>query len=47
MYEPRLCNEYIKQLDAFINFTKKDILDMLERIFVILANIARMRKNII
>jgi hypothetical protein len=27
MYEPHLCNEYIKGLDAFINFMKKDILD--------------------
>jgi hypothetical protein len=27
MYEPRLCNEYIKGIDAFIDFTKKDMLD--------------------
>jgi hypothetical protein len=27
MYGPRLCNEYIKGLDAFIYFTKKDMLD--------------------
>jgi hypothetical protein len=27
MYEPCLCNEYIKGVDAFINFTKKDMLD--------------------
>jgi hypothetical protein len=27
MYEPHLCNEYIKWLDAFIDFVKKDILD--------------------
>jgi hypothetical protein len=27
MYEMRLCNEYIKGVDAFIIFTKKDILD--------------------
>jgi hypothetical protein len=27
MYVPRLCNEYIKGLDAFIDFTKKDMLD--------------------
>jgi hypothetical protein len=27
MYEPRLCNKYIKGLDAFIDFTKKDMLD--------------------
>jgi hypothetical protein len=26
IYGPRLCNEYIKGLDAFINFVKKDIL---------------------
>jgi hypothetical protein len=27
MYAPHLCNEYIKGLDAFIDFTKKDMLD--------------------
>jgi hypothetical protein len=27
MYGPRLCNEYIKGLDASINFVKKDMLD--------------------
>jgi hypothetical protein len=27
MYGPHLCNEYIKVLDAFINFMKKDMLD--------------------
>jgi hypothetical protein len=27
MYEPRLYNEYIKRVDAFIDFVKKDILD--------------------
>jgi hypothetical protein len=27
MYGPRLCNEYIKGVDAFIDFVKKDILD--------------------
>jgi hypothetical protein len=27
MYEPHLCNDYIKGLDAFINFVKKDMLD--------------------
>jgi hypothetical protein len=27
MYVPHLCNEYIKGLDAFIDFTKKDMLD--------------------
>jgi hypothetical protein len=27
MYVPRLCNEYIKELDEFINFTKKYMLD--------------------
>jgi hypothetical protein len=25
MYESRLCNKYIKWLDAFIDFTKKDM----------------------
>jgi hypothetical protein len=27
MYGPHLCNEYIKGVDAFINFAKKDMLD--------------------
>jgi hypothetical protein len=27
MYEPRIYNEYIKWLNAFIDFTKKDMLD--------------------
>jgi hypothetical protein len=27
MYEPRLCNEYIKGVDVFINFAKKYMLD--------------------
>jgi hypothetical protein len=27
MYGPRLCNEYVKGIDAFIDFTKKDMLD--------------------
>jgi hypothetical protein len=27
MYGSRLCNEYIKGVDAFIDFAKKDILD--------------------
>jgi hypothetical protein len=27
MYEPRLCNEYMKGIDAFVDFSKKDILD--------------------
>jgi hypothetical protein len=27
MYEPHIYNEYIKGLDAFIDFTKKDMLD--------------------
>jgi hypothetical protein len=27
MYAPRLCNDNIKGLDAFINLTKKDILE--------------------
>jgi hypothetical protein len=27
MYGPRLCNEYIKGADAFIDFAKKDMLD--------------------
>jgi hypothetical protein len=27
MYGSRLCNEYIKGLDAFIDFVKKDMLD--------------------
>jgi hypothetical protein len=27
MYGSRLCNEYIKGIDAFIDFAKKDMLD--------------------
>jgi hypothetical protein len=27
MYGPSLCNEYIKGVDAFIDFAKKDMLD--------------------
>jgi hypothetical protein len=27
MYGPRICNEYIKGVDAFIDFAKKDMLD--------------------
>jgi hypothetical protein len=27
MYEPHLCNEYMKGLDPFVDFTKKDMLD--------------------
>jgi hypothetical protein len=27
MYGPHLCNEYIKGVDAFIDFVKKDMLD--------------------
>jgi hypothetical protein len=27
MYGSHLCNEYMKVLDAFIDFTKKDMLD--------------------
>jgi hypothetical protein len=27
MYEPRLCNEYIKGVDAFTDFANKDMLD--------------------
>jgi hypothetical protein len=47
MYGSCLCNEYIKGLDAFIDFTKKDMLDTLEEIFLVLANIARTRRNIV
>jgi hypothetical protein len=47
IYGPHLCNEYIKGLDAFINFMKKDMLDNGRGMFVVLANIARMRKYII
>jgi hypothetical protein len=27
MYDPRLCNEYMKGLDAFVDFANKDMLD--------------------
>jgi hypothetical protein len=46
MYGPRLRNEYIKGIYTFIDFTKKDMLDNIEGIFVVLANIARMRRDI-
>jgi hypothetical protein len=46
MYGPRLCNEYIKRVDAFTDFTKKIYWTTLEGIFVVLANIARMRRDI-
>jgi hypothetical protein len=47
MYGSRLCNEYIKRLDAFIDFARKICWITLERIFVVLANIAIMRRNIV
>jgi hypothetical protein len=31
MYEPRICNAYIKGLDAFIDFVNKDMLDNVRR----------------
>jgi hypothetical protein len=31
MYGSHLCNEYIKELDVFINFTKKYMLDNVRR----------------
>jgi hypothetical protein len=31
MYGPRLFNEYIKGVDAFIDFTKKDMLDNIRK----------------
>jgi hypothetical protein len=47
MYGPRLCNEHIKGLDAFIDFAKKDMLDNVRDNLFVLANITRMRRNII
>jgi hypothetical protein len=47
MYGPHLCNEYIKGLDTFIDFMKKYMLDNVRESFVVLANIARMRRNIV
>jgi hypothetical protein len=47
MYGQHICNEYIKGLDAFIDFVKKDILDNIRGNFVVLANIAIMRRNIV
>jgi hypothetical protein len=41
-----LCNEYIKGLDAFIDFVKKYRLDNVRGNLYVLANIARMRRNI-
>jgi hypothetical protein len=46
MYVPCLCNEYIKGVDAFIDFAKNTWWTTLEGIFVVLANIARMRRDI-
>jgi hypothetical protein len=46
MYRLRLCNEYIKAVDAFIDLGKKDMLTTLEGIFVVLANVAGMRRDI-
>jgi hypothetical protein len=31
MYGPRLCNEDIKEVDAFIDFERKDMLDNIRR----------------
>jgi hypothetical protein len=47
MYGSCLCNEYIKGVDAFFDFTKKTCWTTLEGIFVVLANIARMRRDIV
>jgi hypothetical protein len=47
MYGSRIYNEYIKGLDVFIDFMKKDMLDNVRGAFVVLVNIARMRRNII
>jgi hypothetical protein len=51
MYGPRLCSEYMKGLDAFVYFAKKDKLAQMmhllicQCVFVVLVNIARMRTN--
>jgi hypothetical protein len=42
-----LCNEYIKGLDVFIGFAKKDKFNNVIGTFVVVANIAIMRKNIV
>jgi hypothetical protein len=53
MYEPRLCSEYMKGLDAFVYFARKDKLAQMmhllicQCVFVVLVNIARMRTNTI
>jgi hypothetical protein len=47
MYGRRLSNEYINGLDAFIDFAKKDMVDNVDASFVVLASIARMRRNIV
>jgi hypothetical protein len=47
MYEPRLCNEYIKGVDAFLISQRKTCCTTLEEIFVVLVNIARMRRDIV
>jgi hypothetical protein len=47
MYGPRLSNKYINGLDAFNDFMKKIWWTTLEASFVVLASIARMRRNIV
>jgi hypothetical protein len=39
MYGPHLCNAYIKGLDAFIDFTKKDMLDNVRGILLSLQTL--------
>jgi hypothetical protein len=47
MYGPCLSNEYINELDAFIDFAKKDMVDNGRGFICCLASIARMRRNIV
>jgi hypothetical protein len=47
MYEPRLCNKYIKWLDAFIDVAKKDMLYNIRENIYCFPNIARMRRDIV
>jgi hypothetical protein len=46
MYGSHISNEYIKGVDAFIDFAKKTCWTAIEEIFVVHANIARMRRDI-
>jgi hypothetical protein len=47
MYEPHLYNEYIKCLDVFIDFTKKDMLDNVRGNLCCRCKYCKNEKNIV